>query len=168
MKILKSVLYIVYHENYGSNVRNNSGIKDEICSCYSTTIQWCATLCRKQLSGAPLTLLRFYSVGPRHQPGEMDTLQIHLFGNLNISIIVVAANLLHLFQIQKNYQSNVQNFAYDRQNMIVTNKKIYKIHFLTFYYIFYFFFLLLLFIIFNFFVPIFSDFVKSVLLTITS
>ena len=41
----------------------------------------------------------------------MDTLQIHLFGNLKISIILVAANLLHLLQIRKNGQSKVQNFA---------------------------------------------------------
>ena len=52
-----------------------------------------------------------YSDEPRHQSGEMDTLQIHLFGNLKISIILVAANLLHLFQIRKNGQSKVQNFA---------------------------------------------------------
>ena len=55
--------------------RNNSGIKDEICTCYSTTR---ATLCRKQLSVEPLTLLRFYSDEPRHQSGEMDTLQTYL------------------------------------------------------------------------------------------
>ena len=36
---------------------------------------------------------------------------IHLFGNLKISIILVAANLLHLLQIRKNGQSKVQNFA---------------------------------------------------------
>ena len=41
----------------------------------------------------------------------MDTLQIHLFGNLKISIILVAANLLDLLQIRKNDQSSVQNFA---------------------------------------------------------
>ena len=41
----------------------------------------------------------------------MDTLQIHLFGNLKISIILVAANLLHLLQIRKNGQSTVKNFA---------------------------------------------------------
>ena len=41
----------------------------------------------------------------------MDTLQIHLFGNLKISIILVAANLLHLLQIQKKDQSTVQDFA---------------------------------------------------------
>ena len=29
----------------------------------------------------PLTLLRFYSDEPGQQSGEMDTLQIHLFGN---------------------------------------------------------------------------------------
>ena len=81
-----------------SRGRNNSGIKDEICTCYSTTILWCATLCRKQLSGAPLTLLRFYSDEPGQQSGEMDTLQIHLFGNLNISIILVAANLLYFYR----------------------------------------------------------------------
>ena len=72
-------------ENHGLKwlkIRNNSGIKDEICTCYSTTILWCATLCRKQLSGAPLTLLRFYSDEPGQQSGEMDTLPIHLFGNL--------------------------------------------------------------------------------------
>ena len=34
----------------------------------------------------------------------MDTLQIQLFGNLKISIILVAANLLHLLQIRKNDQ----------------------------------------------------------------
>ena len=56
-------------------------------------------------------MLRFYSDDPGQQSGEMDTLQIHLFGNLNISIILVAANLLHLLQIRKNGQSKVQNFA---------------------------------------------------------
>ena len=56
----------------------------------------------EKLSEEPLTLLRFYSDEPRHQSGEMDTLQIHLFGNLKISIILVAANLLHLLQIRKN------------------------------------------------------------------
>ena len=48
---------------------------------------------------------------PGQQSGELDTLQIHLFGNLKISIILVAANLLHLLQIRKNGPSKVQNFA---------------------------------------------------------
>ena len=56
-------------------------------------------------------MLRFYSDEPGQQSGEMDTLQIHLFWNLKISIILVAANLLHLLQIRKNGQSKVQNFA---------------------------------------------------------
>ena len=41
----------------------------------------------------------------------MDTLQIYLFGNLKISIILVAANLLHLLQIRKNDEAKVLNFA---------------------------------------------------------
>ena len=34
----------------------------------------------------------------------MDTLQIHLFGNLKISISLVAANLLHLLQIRNQLE----------------------------------------------------------------
>merc|ERR1711952_222769 len=129
-------------------IRNNIGIKDEICTCYSATILWCATLCRKQLSDAPLTLQRFYSDEPGQQSGEMDTLQIHLFGNQKISIILVATNLLHLLQIRKNGQSTVQNFA--------SEIDIKKIKFSSFvYYLF-------TMILSCFFVDI-SDFVKSVL-----
>ena len=75
----------------------------------------------------------------------MDTLQIHLFGNLKISIILVAAKLLHLLQIRKNGQSKVQNFASEEN----------KIQFLC---------LLFTIILSCFFVDI-SDFVKSVLST---
>ena len=62
---------------------------------------WCAAGARRITGGTfssalstlqgfseePLTLLRFYSDEPGHQSGKMDTLQIHLFGNLKISII---------------------------------------------------------------------------------
>merc|ERR1711952_548418 len=92
-------------------IRNNSGIKDEICTCYSTTILWCATLCRKQLSGAPLTLQRFYSDEPGQQSGEMDTLQIHLFGNLKNIYNFSCCKPSHLLQIRQNGQSKVKNFA---------------------------------------------------------
>ena len=56
------------------------------------------TLCRKQFSVEPLTLLRFYSVEPGQQSGEMDTLQIHLVGNYNFS----CCKVFHLLQIRKN------------------------------------------------------------------
>jgi len=53
----------------------------------------------------------------------MDTLQIHLFGNQKISIILVAAKLLHLLQIRKNGQSTVQNFAFAYCNMYLLLKQ---------------------------------------------
>ena len=53
----------------------------------------------------------------------MDTLQIQLFGNLKISIILVAANLFHLLQTRKNGQSKIQNFAseVDKKNLKISS-----------------------------------------------
>ena len=73
---------------------------------------------------------------------------MHLFWNLKISIILVAANLLHLLQTTKNGLSKVQNFA---SEIDIKN----KIQFLC---------LLFTIILSCFFVDI-SDFVKSVLST---